>query len=206
MEKDRRLIKFDIFILNMKLSKWAKKQGVCYRTAWNLFKEGKIPNSYKLESGTIIVNEEKTDYKTEHNVVYARVSSSENKDNLKSQVDRVSSFCQAKGWVVHEVIKECASGLNDKRPKLEKILTERKATRIIVEHKDRLTRFGFNFLKTLMKDCEIVIINETTVEKDELMEDFVSLITSFCARLYGNRRSKRKTEILIKELNNDKKF
>jgi predicted site-specific integrase-resolvase len=187
----------------MKLSKWAQKQGVCYRTAWNLFKAGQIPNSYKLKSGTIIVDEEKSSYKTEHNVVYARVSSSENRDNLETQAHRVSLFCSARGWVVHEIIKECASGLNDKRPKLEKLLLQRKATRIIVEHKDRLTRCGFNYIKTLLTDCEIIVINESIGEKEDLMNDFVSLVTSFCARLYGNRRSKRQTEKLIKELKND---
>jgi putative resolvase len=186
----------------MKLSKWAKKQGICYRTAWNLFKANEIPHAYKLESGTIIVPDDVPD-KKEHNIVYARVSSSENKDNLESQAQRVSAFCAANGWVVHEIVKECASGLNDKRPKLEKILTEQKATRLVVEHKDRLTRFGFNFIKALFRDCEVVVINEVVVGKDELMEDFVSLVTSFCARLYGNRRSKRKTEKLIAELKND---
>jgi len=187
----------------MKLSKWAQKQGICYRTAWNLFVSGKIPNSYKLESGTIIVGESTISNKTEHNVVYARVSSSENKSNLETQAKRVSDFCSAKGWIIHETIKECASGLNDKRPKLEKILKQRKATRLIVEHKDRLTRFGFNYIKTLMNDCEIVVINESLDVKEDLMQDFVSLVTSFCARLYGNRRSKRKTEKLIQELKND---
>lgn len=187
----------------MKLSKWAQKQGICYRTAWNLFIEGKIPNSYKLESGTIIVGESITNNKTEHNVVYARVSSSENKSNLETQAKRVSDFCSAKGWIIHETVKECASGLNDRRPKLEKILKQRNATRLIIEHKDRLTRFGFNYIKTLMNDCEIVVINESLDAKEDLMQDFVSLVTSFCARLYGNRRSKRKTEKLIQELKND---
>jgi predicted site-specific integrase-resolvase len=96
-------------------------------------------------------------------------------------------------------VKECASGLNDQRPKLQKILQEGKATRIIVEHKDRLTRFGFEYIKTLF-DGEIVVINEVKEDEQDLMQDFVSLVTSFCARLYGKRRSKRKTEKLIKDL------
>lgn len=138
--------------------------------------------------------------KKEHNIVYARVSSSENKNNLETQARRVVDFCNAKGWIVHEIIKETASGLNDERPKLNKLLQEKKATRIVVEHKDRLTRFGFNYIKLLYKDCEIVIINEAEDREQDLMQDFVSLVTSFCARLYGKRRSKRATEKLIKEL------
>ena len=80
-----------------------------------------------------------------------------------------------------------------------KILAERKATRLVVEHKDRLTRFGFNYIKTLFSECEIVVVNEVE-SKEDLFEDFVSLVTSFCARIYGRRRSRRKTEELIKKL------
>ena len=187
----------------MKLSNWAKKQGICYRTAWNLFKNDKIDNAYQLKSGTIIVpNEEIKTYKKEYVVVYARVSSTENKPNLESQADRVARFCNAKGWIVNEIVKECASGLNDKRPKLQKILEDKKITKLVVEHKDRLTRFGFEYIKMLFNG-EIVIINEVKEDEQDLMQDFVSLVTSFCARLYGRRRSKRKTEQLIKELKND---
>lgn len=78
-------------------------------------------------------------------------------------------------------------------------------TRILVEHHDRLTRFGFQFLQEWMKErgCEIEVINKVTNDKEDLMKDFVSLVTSFTARLYGLRRSKRKTEQLIKALENE---
>jgi putative resolvase len=184
----------------IKLSKWAKNHDYTYRGAFGLFQRGGIPNAIQLDTGTIMVEEELiTETKVEYNVVYARVSSSENKSNLDSQAVRVSQFCNAKGLVVHEVIKECASGLNDNRPKLQKIFKDKKATRIIIEHKDRLTRFGFEYIKTLF-DGEILIINEVVEEQKDLIQDFVSLVTSFCARLYGQRRSKRKTEKFIKEL------
>ena len=189
----------------MKLSVWAKKIGLSYRGAYRLFEQGKIPGAYQLETGTIIVPEDKEKVESEWNVVYARVSSSENRNNLETQAERVSQFCNAKGWIVNEVVKECASGLNDKRPKLEKIFKERKATRIIVEHEDRLTRFGFNYIKVLYPECKIVVINEVQEDEEDLMKDFASLVTSFCARLYGRRRSKRKTEELIKELKKDEK-
>jgi len=184
----------------MKLSQWAKKQGICYRTAWQMFKDGKIKNSYKLETGTIIVREiEKEENKKIKTIVYARVSSSENKNNLESQAERVSKFCNANGWVINEIVKEVGSGLNDERKKLIKILQDKEVKRIVVEHKDRLTRFGFNYLKTLFSG-EIIVINEVKNNKEDLMEDFVSIITSFVARLYGQRRNKRNTEKLIKEL------
>jgi predicted site-specific integrase-resolvase len=69
----------------------------------------------------------------------------------------------------------------------------------VVEHADRLTRFGLNYIIKLYPG-EIVIINEVIEDEQDLMQDFVSLVTSFCARLYGKRRSKRKTEQLINEL------
>ena len=167
-------------------------------TAYRMYRSGKLPCKV-LPTGTIVVLEDTKTDKPEHNVVYSRVSSSENKPNLETQAERVSQYCNAKGWVVHEVIKECGSGLNDKRPKLQKLLKSNKATRIIVEHKDRLTRFGFEYLKTLF-DGKIIVINEVVEDEKDLMQDFVSLVTSFCARLYGKRRTKRKTELLIKSL------
>jgi predicted site-specific integrase-resolvase len=132
--------------------------------------------------------------------VYARVSSSENKTNLIAQADRVAQFCAASGWPVSVVVTECASGLNDTRPKLMKLLADRSVSRIVVEHKDRLTRFGFNYISSLW-DGEIVVINSTVTDEADLMQDFVSLVTSFTARLYGRRRSRRATEKLIAGLN-----
>lgn len=186
----------------MKLSEYAKINSISYRTAWNHFKRGLIPSARRLSTGTIVIDESTTKCKSDYTIVYARVSSSENKSNLESQAQRLQSFCTDNGWIVNEVVKECASGLNDNRPKLSKILTERKATRLVVEHKDRLTRFGFNYIKLLYPECNIVIVNQTE-DKTDLFEDFVSLVTSFCARIYGQRRSTRQTEKLIKQLEGD---
>jgi predicted site-specific integrase-resolvase len=186
----------------MKLSEYAKKNSMTYQSAWNHFNKGLIPNARQLPSGTVVIDEIVENDKPEYVIVYARVSSSENKDNLNSQAERLTQFCTAKGWVVNEVIKECGSGLNDNRPKLIKIFKERKATKLVIEHKDRLTRFGFNYIKTLFNDCEIIVVNECETDQD-LFEDFISLVTSFCARIYGKRRSKRKTEQIIQSLENE---
>ena len=183
----------------MKLSEYAKLYSVTYRTAWTWFKDGKIKNAYQIESGTVVIPEN-IDTRSDKVAVYARVSSSENKANLVSQSKRVQDFCSAKGWVISKVVEECGSGLNDARPKLLQLLKDETITMIVVEHKDRLTRFGFNYLKTLW-DGEIVVINEVVEDEKDLMQDFVSLVTSFTARLYGKRRSKRATEKLIKDLN-----
>ena len=135
-------------------------------------------------------------------VIYTRVSSSENKNNLEKQADRLISYCNAKGWKVEKVIKEIGSGLNDNRKQLEKILMDKTVTTIVVEHSDRFSRFGMNYIQKLLElqGRKIEIVNKQSNDKDDLMQDFVSIITSFTARLYGQRRTKRKTEKLIKEL------
>lgn len=185
----------------MKLSTYAKELGISYRTAWKWFKEGKIKGAYKTESGTIIVPERAME-KPEYVVTYARVSSSENKKNLKTQSDRLQAFCIANGWIIKENVTEVGSGINDKRKKLEKLLNNDKITKIVIEHKDRITRFGFNYLEVLLgkRGCNIIVINVADGDKNDLMQDLISIITSFTARYYGLRRSKRKTEKIIQEL------
>lgn len=183
----------------MKLSDYAKRNSVSYQTAWSHYRQGLIPNARQLPTGTVVIDDTSNDAKEDYTIVYARVSSSENKGSIDTQADKLVQFCEANGWTVNEIVKECASGLNDERPKLCKILKDKKATRLVVEHKDRLTRFGFNYIKTLFDTCNIVIVNECEDNQD-LFEDFVSLVTSFCTRIYGKRRTERKTEQIIEAL------
>lgn len=95
----------------MKLSQYAKKLGITYKGAWNLYKRGQI-KGFQLPSGTIIIPEEEEKNKEEKVVIYCRVSSSENKSNLDSQADRLVSYCYAKGYKVHRIIKEMISVKN----------------------------------------------------------------------------------------------
>lgn len=195
----------------MKLPEYAKRIGVTRFTAHKWFHEGKIPGAYQLPSGLIYVPDsifgiEKPKPKG-LTVVYARVSSSEQrKTNLETQVERLTQFAIANGWVVDKVIKEVGSGLNDDRKKLTDLLrSDVKIDRIIVEHKDRLTRFGFNYLQILADKLgfEIIVVNPTMTDNEDLMQDFASIITSFCARLYSRRRAKRQTEKIIQSLNQE---
>ena len=111
----------------------------------------------------------------------------------------------AKGYKVAKVVKEVGSGLNDNRPKLQALLVDNTIDIIVVEHKDRLARFGLNYIEQLLKldNRQIEVVNNVESETDDLMQDFVSIITSFCARLYGKRHTKRRTEQLIKQLQED---
>ena len=91
--------------------------------------------------------------------------------------------------------------MNDKRTQLIKML-DSAPTMIIVENKDRLTRFGFHYLETLLRKlgCTVIVMNEAATDEQDLMKDLVSIITSFCCRLYGLRRSKNKVEQIQKVL------
>lgn len=192
----------------MKLSVYARKLGISYHTAWRWFQAGRIAG-YQADTGTIIVTEpvapETPVSVTQKVVIYTRVSAAENKSNLESQAGRLQDYCAAKGWSVSQVVKEIGSGVNDNRPKLLKLLADPTVTLIVVEHKDRLTRFGFNYIEQLltMQDRRIEVINQAENGKEDLIQDFVSIVTSFCARLYGQRRCKRKTERIIAELRTD---
>lgn len=77
--------------------------------------------------------------------------------------------------------------------------------RLVVEHKDRLTRFGFNYIRCVIENNggKVVVINPKENEREELIEDFISIITSFCARIYGKRRSVRKKVAIAEVINND---
>ena len=194
----------------MKLSAYARKIGVSYRTAFRWFHAGKLPG-YQMDTGTIIITDaapEATVAITEPKVaIYTRVSAAENKSNLEGQAQRLTDYCAAKGYRVALIVKEIGSGVNDTRPKLMKLLTDPSVTRIVVEHKDRLTRFGFNYLEKLlaMQGRKIEVIRPAGVAengKEDWVQDFVSIVTSFCARLAerGQRRSKRKTERILAEL------
>jgi putative resolvase len=190
----------------MKLSRYAKKLGIHYNMAYRLFKRGQIPG-YQLPTGTVIIEEpvdqtEKRALLPQFVAVYARVSSTENKKNLDTQVERLITWCNAQGWSVGKVVKECGSGINDQRPQFLALLVNRDMHRIVVEHKDRASRFGVASIQTLlaMQDRELVIVNTADTAQDDLMGDFVAIITSFTARLYGRRRAKRKTEQMLAAL------
>jgi predicted site-specific integrase-resolvase len=189
----------------MKLSEYARRNNITYRTAQRHWYNGLLKGK-QLATGTIVIFDEDSEAvydKILQVATYARVSSSQNKDNLEKQQSRLIDYANAKGYKTKYNIKEIGSGLNDSRPKLIQLLSDNDIDIILVEHKDRLTRFGFKYIETLLElnGRKIEVINNIDDDKDDLIQDFISIITSFCARIYGQRRCKRKTEKIIKELN-----
>ncbi len=179
----------------MKLSQYAKQAGISYKTAWRWYKAGTL-DAYQTPTGMVIVRDPQMErIGTGRIALYARVSSADQKSDLERQVQRLRDYAAARGYQVAKEVTEIASGLNESRPKFLKLLADATIGTIIVEHKDRSTRFGWNSITTLMeaqgRRMEAVFPDET---KDDLVNDFVSIITSMAARMYGRRGSRRKAE------------
>jgi putative resolvase len=176
----------------MKLSTYARQVGVTYKTAWQWWKAGQL-DAYQLPTGTIIVREP---VRPVYGVaLYARVSSADQKGDARRQMHRLQAYAAARGYQVVAEVTEIASGLNDERPKLKQLLSDAKVGTLLVEHKDRLTRFGYGHIVTLLEQqgrrVEAIFPSDTG---DGLVEDFVAVITSMAARLYGRRNSRRRAE------------
>ncbi len=159
----------------MKLSQYAKKAGVSYRTAFRWWKAGQL-KGYQTASKTIIITEEDQQPPVVGPpmvAIYARVSSAEHRANLERQAERLLDYCAAKGYQVHKVVKDIASG-----------------------------RFGFRYVQTLLRGQgrAIEVVNLAENNREDLLADLASIVYSFCARLYGPRRAKRKTEAIVEQL------
>jgi predicted site-specific integrase-resolvase len=107
----------------MKLSKYARKVGVTYKTAWRWYQAGRI-SGYQMDTGTIIITESDETPVPLKVVVYARVSSSESWNNLETQAQRLVEYCTANGWQVNQVVKEIGSGVNDNRKRFLQYLRQ----------------------------------------------------------------------------------
>lgn len=183
-----------------KLSSYAQRLGLKYQTVWKQYKEGRLPQVRKINGSLFVpLENSKAEDDVKRAITYSRVSSSQNKDNCERQSQRLYEFSIAQGWEIKKQVKEYASGMNEDRPKLWSILNSDDWDVLVVEHKDRLTRFGFSFIDGLVKEKgkKVVVVNssfENNNPEEELVEDLISIVTSFCARIYGKRRGKVKSD------------
>lgn len=186
----------------MKLSIWAKNQGISYRTAWRWFKEGKLPVPVEQTlTGTILVKEVRIE--PNHVVIYARVSSSDQKNDLDKQISRLVLFANSQNLVIAETVVEIGSALNGHRPKLKKLLQNSEIKTIVVEHNDRLVRFGFEYLESALaaQGRKIIVVDPGEL-KDDIVQDMIEVLTSFCARLYGRRSAKNRAKKALECIKN----
>lgn len=176
----------------MKLTDWAKENGLSYVTAWRLFRAGKLPvRATQLETGTILVHPEPV---AKGGVaLYARVSGSDQRADLERQLGRLSLYAVRNGLQVTRAVSEVGSGLNGGRPKLMRLLTDPDVSAIVVEHRDRLARFGSEYIEGAMAASgrRLVVVEEAETT-DDLVQDMIEVMTSLCARLYGRRSAKNR--------------
>ena len=200
-----------------RIHEMAEKLGVSVKTLQRWDNAGKLPARRTPSNQRYYTEDQYFDYmgvsveKPHRKVVaYARVSSSNQKDGLKHQIDFIRIFVNARGVILDECIEDIGSGLNYNRPKwnelLQAVMRDEIAT-IYVTHKDRFIRFGFEWFENLCKQhqTEIVVLNneETSYDK-ELVEDLTFIVDVFSRRLYGLRKYKRvikeDKEVLINEV------
>jgi putative resolvase len=141
----------------------------------------------RLPSGTILVDVAAAAGE-QRVVLYARVSSHDQRADLDRQVAGLTAWATADGLAVGQVVSEVGWGLNGKCPKLARVLSDPSARVIVVEHRDRLARLGVEHLRAALgaQGRRIVVVDAGETE-DDLVRDMIEVLTSMCARLYGRR-------------------
>ena len=133
-------------------------------------------------------------------VIYTRVSTNNQKTNLTNQIDFLQTFANAKGMIIDEVITDIGSGLNYNRKKWNKLINEvmeNKVDTIIIAHKDRFIRFGFDWFESFLSKfgTKIIIVkNEFLSPQEELVQDIISILHVFSCRIYGLRKYKKQVK------------
>ncbi|MCC6016145.1 MAG: IS607 family transposase [Desulfurococcaceae archaeon] len=131
-------------------------------------------------------------------VVYARVNSSDQKSDLERQIQYLTQYCSSKGYRV-DVLSDVARGLKTDRRGLLKLfnyIVNRQVDVVVITYRDRLTRFGFEYLEYFFKQygvrVEVAFGEEPRDAYQELVEDLIEIVTSFAEKLYGMRSHKKK--------------
>jgi putative resolvase len=182
----------------VKLTEWARTQGVHPQTAYRWFREGSLPvPAQRVGPRTILVNIEAN---AVSDVVgdlglYARVSSYDQRDDLERQVGRLTRWAAVAGHRVVRIESEIASGMNGSRAKVKRLLSDPAVTTVVVEHRDRLGRMNVELVEAALSASgrRLVVLDEGEVE-DDLVQDIVEVLTSFCARLYGRRSARNRAK------------
>ncbi|MFA5135624.1 MAG: IS607 family transposase [Patescibacteria group bacterium] len=190
----------------MKLSTWAKRNGISYMTAYRMFKNNTLPiPAEQFATGTIIVHPVEPCQVENKIALYGRVSSQDQSEDLTRQMERLRLFAAQKGLIVYKEVAEIASGLNDHRTKLLTLLQDPVITTVVVEHRDRLARFGVNTMEAILSahGRKLLVMNEAE-EKHELVQDFIDVVTSMCSRIYGKRSAYNRAKRAVAAASVDK--
>ena len=176
----------------MKLADWARQNGVDYKTAYRWFRANTLPVSawQHPQTGTILV-EKPTTTDSGGVALYARESSSDQRADLDRQIARLAKYAADQQMRVVDTVTEIGSGLNGQRKKLMRVLTNPKIGTVVVGHRDRLARFGSEYIESaLAASGRTVVVVDNSEMQDDLVQDMIDVLRSFCARLYGRRAAK----------------
>jgi len=192
-----------------------QRLGISYPTLARWVREGKIRavrtagGKYRIpESEVRRIAEGLPVSKEVRAVIYARVSSPSQRGDLEGQIQYLTQYCSSKGYRVVDVLSDIASGLKADRKGLLKLLDyviNRQIDVVVVTYRDRLTRFGFEYLEYLFRQygvrVEAILGDEPKDSRQELVEDLIEIVNSFAGKLYG-LRSRRKRMLVegFKEL------
>ena len=185
--------------------------GVTIHTVCMWRKEGRLPFMkindrvilHKIEDVEKLLNKKifsEENAKKRKNIIYARVSTSKQKDDLKKQIQILNDFCNSNGIIIDEIFAEIASGINEDREEFNKIIDlviNKEIDKIYITFEDRLTRFEFKYFENLFDkfDTQIVVLNNKINNEsfeEELSNDLISIIHHFSMKMYSNRRKKLK--------------
>ena len=173
----------------MNLKEWARLQGVHPVTAYRWYREGKLPVPAR-KVGRLILIDPPRDVPALAGgaVVYARVSSADQRPDLDRQVARVAAWVTGQGLPVERVVTEVGSALNGHRRKFLALLGDPDVSTIVVEHRDRFARFGAEYVEAALEaqGRRLLVVDPAEVD-DDLVRDVTEILTSLCARLYGRR-------------------
>ncbi len=179
----------------VKLAEWARVSGVHPQTAYRWFRQDRMPvPARRLASGTIWVDAAPGGgCGGGRAAVYTRVSSHDQRADLGGQVARLTGWATGLGLMVGEVVCEVGSGMNGSRPKLRRILSDPSVTVIVVEHRDRLARFGVEQLESALAAAgRRVLVSDPAETSDDLVRDMIEVLTSMCTRLYRWRGARNR--------------
>ena len=180
--------------------------GVSYVTLRRWIKEGKVGavrtlgGKYRIPESEVKKLLSGVETKEVRAIIYARVSSSDQRKDLERQIQYLTQYCSAKGYRVVDILSDIASGLKTNRRGLMKLfnyVVNRQVDVVVVTYKDRLTRFGFEYLEYFFKQygvrIEVVYGEEPKDAYQELVEDLSAIVTSFAGKLYGMRSHKKRS-------------
>lgn len=182
--------------MRIRLAEWARREGIAFITAKRWVLKGRISGASKNATGRWFVEVPDVP-KGKRVVLYGRVSSNEQKGDLARQMERLRTFAAARGFTVTEAF-DIGSGLNGHRKKFAAILRDSNVGIIVVEHRDRLARFGVEYIEEALaaQGRTILVLNEDE-QKLDFVQDFIDVVTSLCARIYGHRAASNRARAAL---------